>query len=217
MLITRLLKEAKESSHLAAALEVKLRTSRDVCINIKEIVNHFTLNLLGLALLSVDYKSLTQSDSDFYQKFMDPIQKKPFSVKWQIFRKVYRRPINNDFNDMINLLIPRLISIIERRQKLNLKPEDFLSILLNESEGYSSQPTKDVAKQVIQLFTSSYQTSVSIVNCALYELAKNKQKQNLLSQEIIKVMKCTNYQLSPDVFEELIYLKLVIKGKIRMQ
>uniref|UniRef100_A0A1A9ZDS2 Cytochrome P450 n=1 Tax=Glossina pallidipes TaxID=7398 RepID=A0A1A9ZDS2_GLOPL len=216
MLTTRLLKEAKESSHLAAALEVKLRTSRNVCVNIKEIVNHFTLNLLGLALLSVDYKSLTQSDSDFDQKFMEHIQKKPFSVKWQIFRKVYRRPFNNDFNDMISSLIPRLISIIERRQNLNLKPEDFLSILLNESEGFSSRPTKDVAKQVIQLFTSSFQTSVSIVNCALYELAKNKQKQNLLSQEIIKVMKCTNYQLSPEVLEELIYLKLVIKETQRL-
>uniref|UniRef100_A0A1A9USN3 Cytochrome P450 n=1 Tax=Glossina austeni TaxID=7395 RepID=A0A1A9USN3_GLOAU len=216
MLTTRLLKAAKGSSHLAAALEVKLRTSRNVRVNIKEIVNHFTLNLLGLALLSVDYKSLTQSDSDFYHKFMEHIQKKPFSVKWEIFRKIYRRPFNNDFNDMINLLLPRLISIIERRQNLNLKPEDFLTILLNESEGFSSQPTENVAKQVIQLFISSFQTSVSIINCALYELAKNKQKQNLLSQEIIKVMKSTNYQLSPDIIEELIYLQLVIKETQRL-
>uniref|UniRef100_A0A1B0ANT5 Cytochrome P450 n=1 Tax=Glossina palpalis gambiensis TaxID=67801 RepID=A0A1B0ANT5_9MUSC len=217
ILTARLLQAAKGSSHLAGAIEVKLRASRNFCINIKEIVNHFTLDLLGLALLSVDYKSLTQSDSDFYQIFMEHIQKKPFSVKWQIFRNVYRRPFTNDFNDIINLLIPRLISIIERRQNLSLKPEDFLSILLNERNGgFSSRPTKDIAKQVIHLLTSSFQASVSIINCALYELAKNKQKQILLSQEIRKVMRCNNYQLSPDVLEELIYLKLVIKETQRL-
>uniref|UniRef100_A0A1A9W2W4 Cytochrome P450 n=1 Tax=Glossina brevipalpis TaxID=37001 RepID=A0A1A9W2W4_9MUSC len=216
-LMVYLLKQVNRRSQLLTALEMELKTSRSVCVNVKEMSNCFTLNVLSSALLSVDYKALTRSETDFYLKFMERIEKKPFSVKWQIFQKVYKFG-NSDsyFNDMINFLLPRLVKIIERRKNLNLKTEDFLHILLNECEEYSTLSAKDVAKEIIHLLTSSFKISVWIINCALYELAKNTQKQLLLSQEIIKLMKHNNNQLNQKVLDELIYLKLVIKETQRL-
>lgn len=82
--------------------------------------------------------------------------------------------------------------------------------LMEEEEGLN---LAQVAAQAFVFFLAGYETSAQTMAFALYELAKNDDIQQKAREEVVKVLKENNGNLTYYGLAEMKYLQQIIDGK----
>ncbi|XP_035774131.1 cytochrome P450 6a22-like [Anopheles albimanus] len=101
------------------------------------------------------------------------------------------------------------------RESYRTVKRDFLQILLEMKERGLLDMTQ-VAAQCYQLFIAGFETSATLLNFALYELARDASVQKRLRSAIQRALDETDGQLNYDMVMSLDYLDQIIKETLRM-
>lgn len=196
----------------------------DQPIDIKEVLGNFTTDVIGSCAFGLECSSFDGEESDFRKhgkKFFN-FSLKPRAVDLfggafpNLTRKLGLDTMSQDFIDFIMGIVKENIDF---REKNNFKRNDFFQLLMelkrqSEEEG-SEQPftVNEFAAQVFVFFLAGFETSSTTMTFALYELAKHRDIQRRVREEINATIEKHGGKLTYDATQDMKLLKCVIDGK----
>lgn len=104
---------------------------------------------------------------------------------------------------------------IRLRDERGITRPDVIQLLM-ENRGKQELSIEDMTSQVFSFYLGGFETGVTALSFATYEIAMNPHIQAQLQQEIDQVLKDTNNQPSYEAINEMTYLSAVINESLRM-
>lgn len=133
---------------------------------------------------------------------------------------ICKKSLQNYFLDIIQYTVDnREKNNIERNDMMNLliKLKNNRSIEENGNFGKKKNSTSitfdELAAQAFIFFLGGYETSSSTMSFAAFEMAKNKNIQDKVRQEIIQILDKYEGKVTYEGLSEMTYLENVIQGK----
>ncbi|GFQ86911.1 probable cytochrome P450 301a1, mitochondrial [Trichonephila clavata] len=136
----------------------------------------------------------------FWRYFTTPMWKK-FTKASDIYAKIAFKYINKSLEDI----------------KLKEDSEDLKLTLLQAMLAKKDLSVKDAMVFVADMLMAGIETTSHTVGFLLYHLAKNPEKQELLYQEINRLLPSKDMKLTPTIYDELRYLKACVKESMRLK
>ncbi|KAI8385815.1 cytochrome P450 [Blakeslea trispora] len=191
----------------------------------------FTLDALGLAAFDFDFKALLD-DPEGWTSNYDLIMGDLFNPWVFVFNKIdfiiqtilpsRRRSLNAviKFNKMVGDMTEKRRQEILNGEKKDIpdSEKDLLTLLIEADLQEGNTATNDVLRENIALFfVAGHDTTANALSFCLYNLAKNKDIQDKLREEILTVMKDRDGDVIPTAedFKNMPYLNMVIKENLR--
>lgn len=136
----------------------------------------------------------------------------------ETLRKLKYSPLSADLRHFFYNMVE---STVKYREESKVVRKDFMNLLVElknkpNSENKETQgrlTLNDIAAQCFIFFIAGFETSASTINFASYELATNPDIQEKTREEINRVLKKYNNELTYDAVMEMEYLERVIQGK----
>lgn len=191
----------------------------------KHLLRHFKrlFYILGSTAFGLETSSLKNPKSKFRQ-YGDKVFKATVSVVLRntppmVIPHRYLRAINYSIlrTDVIDFFLNTTLSNIKYREQNNIKRKDFLNILLdlknNESDLNKKLTANGIAAECFLFFMAGYETSAATISFATYELAINSELQDKTREEINKVLRKYNNEITYEALMEMEHLERVIYGK----
>ncbi|CAH1168644.1 unnamed protein product [Phyllotreta striolata] len=206
----------------ANELEANLDTAaiRNEDIDIYETMGCYFTDIISSLVYGIDAKSFKDPNAairkvgrELFSKYTLPFKMTLFLVNaYPNLAKMLGVPsIQKEIEDFFVKLVP---DTMDYRKKNNIYREDLLQLLidLNNSGTIASN---DIIAETFNFFVAGYETSSTISTYLLYELAKHKDIQDKVRNEISRVLKNHNGEFSYDVIHELTYMNQVMKEASR--
>lgn len=188
-------------------------------IDIKEVLGHFTTDIIGSCAFGLECSSFAGEESDFRRHGKDffnaPVKAHLIDLFGTAFPKLAKKlGLEMMKTDSIDFFMNVVKNNIEFRERNNYKRNDFFQILMDIKEKSNEKPftVEEFAAQVFIFFLAGYETSSTAMTFALYELAKHPDIQSRVRDEIDAVLKRHDGKLTYDAVQDMKYLKCVIDG-----
>ncbi|GBC33375.1 cytochrome P450 [Rhizophagus irregularis DAOM 181602=DAOM 197198] len=213
-------------------------------INLTPYISKTTLDIIGSVGFSYEFNSLTSSNEIADSVFNAPLNTLRVAViliaNYIPFIKDILIGTNVEFKNACAVISRVSKKLVEEKYKEaengELKNKDLLSLLINTNKilpdeeimTYEELKNQAIKKIFIYLFTgrrdiimtflvTGHETTSATTCWALYLLAQHPHEQDLLREELVKVIPDkSNFNLSYDEINSLEYLNCVIKETLRM-
>ncbi|KAG2236257.1 cytochrome P450 [Thamnidium elegans] len=191
----------------------------------------FTLDVLGLAAFGFDFQSLkgdpegwTKTYNIFIVTLFNPwaaiFSKLDFLVKYFSAERRRVDRATDKFNDMIDALTNKRRQDIENGLKNGIpeNEKDLLTLMIEadmREDGNTS--TEELRHNIALFFLAGHDTTAHTLTFCLYNLAKNKDIQRKLREEILNVLGDEPVDVFPTLEElkQMNYINMVIKENLR--
>ncbi|RZB40992.1 cytochrome P450 6a17, partial [Asbolus verrucosus] len=199
---------------------VEEKCQRDEAIDIKDVLESFTMDIIRSCAFGLDLKLSEEDDSSFkiYSKKMLVV------TKWQFIKSEFV----SDFPRLANILrlkvLPKGVAdfflktvtdIIEFREKNSVVRNDFMQLMIklkNSKFVEESLTIEEIAAQSALFITASFETSSILMTFTMYELAKNQNIQNEIRDEISSVLGNYEGKITYSALGEMKYMNKVLDG-----
>ncbi|XP_060526103.1 cytochrome P450 6a2-like [Cylas formicarius] len=205
-------------------------------VDIKDVLARFTTDIIGNCAFGIECNSMKDPSSEF-RVYGKKVFDRNFwqNAKITMTRFVPKSVINAlgiyVTNQEVAQFFTRMItSTIEYREKNNIARRDFLDMLLQlknhgqlkNDDGVFEQTGVDgsltlnqIAAQCFVFFLAGFETSSTAMTFALYELSRNQVVQDKLRQEINRVLRKHDGEITYEAVQEMTYLENVIYESMR--
>ncbi|CAO3680910.1 unnamed protein product [Rhizopus stolonifer] len=200
-------------------------------ILISPTMKNFTLDLLGLSIFGFEFKAMTGDPENWTSTYklvnkglFDPLLNVMGSFSFLLaFFSEKRRQL-----DAVTKLNNKLTQLAEKKRKevqedfQSGKPEhekDLVTLMLEaEQRGEGITSDEQLRHNIAILFLAGHETTAHTLAFCLYNLAKNKNVQNKLRQEVINVLGDEPMDVEPTLeqLKGFKYMDLVIKENLRL-
>ncbi|CAD7086708.1 unnamed protein product [Hermetia illucens] len=199
--------------------------TNQLSLEMKEMCALYTTDVIASVAYGIQANSLKNPNGEFRsngRKIFGFTRWKSFNVNLIFFNPVVAKMIRSRFfsDENEKFLKSAIYSALDIREKTGITRNDLIDILLS----LKKSPIKDDPKlmgdilvaQAAVFFTAGYETASSTMSFSLYELCKDMECQNRLREEIRKVLKENNGQLTYDAVLNMEYLNMVIMEVLRL-
>ncbi|CAH1110011.1 unnamed protein product, partial [Psylliodes chrysocephalus] len=211
------------AGNLREELEIFSNDNRP--FDIRDYAGRFTIDIISSTAFGLETSSLKNPKSKFRQ-YGDKVFKATVSVVLRntppmVIPHRYLRAINYSIlrTDVIDFFLNTTLSNIKYREQNNIKRKDFLNILLdlknNESDLNKKLTANGIAAECFLFFMAGYETSAATISFATYELAINSELQDKTREEINKVLRKYNNEITYEALMEMEHLERVIYETLR--
>lgn len=198
-------------------------------IDIKNILGNFSTDIIGSCAFGLDCNSFKDPQSPFRQMGRKVFQRTPFqNLKFVISNSFpnFGRFLGVRLLDeeITNFFTKVVADTIDYREKNQVRRNDFLQMLIeikNDDDGGqagdgSSLTLDEIVAQSFVFFVAGFETSATTMSFVLYELARNPDIQQKVSDEINRVLNKHNGEVTYDSVNEMKYMSQVIDEALRM-
>ncbi|XP_072396935.1 probable cytochrome P450 6a14 isoform X1 [Diabrotica undecimpunctata] len=210
-------------------------------LDIRDLLARFTTDVIASVAFGLECNSLKNPNEEFRHKGrklfdLTPIERfkdtlmfmfiLPLKVINFFNLKIFPKDVNTFFLNVVQ-------KTIDYREKNKISRKDFMHLLLQlknrgkvaddqfifkqegEKDGTDFITFNELAAQCLLFFVAGFETSSTTMSFALLELARNKDIQNKLRDEIKRVLNKHNNELTYDAIMEMKYLEQVIYESLR--
>ena len=197
------------------------RESLDEALDVKEILGHFTTDVIGSCAFGLNCESFGDDESKFREYGRRVFE----SSKRRILRTIFCMTFPELALFLNVAIIPREISeffinvikqTVKHREETRVDREDFLKILMEMREGDGGGgeglSVEEMAAQAFVFFLAGFETSSTTMAFCLFELACHEEIQEKLREEIRCVTANSEGIPSYETMNEMKLLEQVIYG-----
>lgn len=198
-------------------------------LEIKELLCHFTIDIIGSAALGIDCNSMKNPEGELRQtaKLIFGPSRATTAKLFLLsqFPDLGRKLKIKLIDERVTTFLMKLVAgIVENRERNPVKRHDFMDLLLQlkntgrlegESSDLGTMTMNELAAQVFIFFFAGFETSSSTMTFFLYEMAKNPDVQAKVRQEIEQTLAKNGGEMTYDVAMELHYLDQAIQETLR--
>ncbi|XP_058130754.1 probable cytochrome P450 6a14 [Anopheles coustani] len=201
----------------------------------KGILARFTTDVIGTCAFGIECNTLRDAESDFLKYGNRIFQHKLSAMVKILFAMLFRGwakklGVKATEDDVEAFFMNLVRETVEYREKHNVQRNDFLNLLIHIKnkgslvehgegdalgKGEVGMTQDELAAQVFIFFVAGFETSSTVMNFCLYELAMNPDIQERLRDEINIAMEKAGGTLSYDVAMSIPYLDQVINETLR--
>ncbi|XP_051167209.1 uncharacterized protein LOC127285302 [Leptopilina boulardi] len=199
-------------------------------INIKDLAGKFTTDLIGQATYGLKLNSLKDPNAEFRKFGKAMFGTYNFQRAIELATVWLAPDYTNLFGfrffleSAANFFRTAFQDILDERKKSKLNRNDFIDLMIqlrdNENNNSNSNGFKfegdNLLAQALTIFAAGYDTSSSTMSFALFELAKNREMQSKLREEINGAIKKNNGQITYEMTTDLEYLDMIVSETLRM-
>lgn len=208
--------------HVGESLVSYVRDRKSETMEMKDLCSRFTIDVVANCAFGLEGQSFTNPDADF--KKMGEKIFQPSVLTGLKFLFIFIAPAFSKFlkikfisDDVSNYFRQIIDSTLSYRNKNNVVREDFLKAMLELKQKYPSEFTnEDVTAHALGFFIDGFETSSITMAFILYLLAKNKDEQTKLRQEINMTLKQNNGELTYEIVQNMPYLDCVFQESFRV-
>ncbi|EFA02825.1 cytochrome P450 6a2 [Tribolium castaneum] len=212
--------------------------SKKKAVNIKNILERFTTDIIGSVGFGIECNSLKDPDSLFpkYGKKVFDLtpaeqlkQSLLFFLPNPVLKAMKFRITNKDVEDFFMKTVRETVLY---REKNNIYRKDFMHLLLQlknrgtvtddekiiDHSNQKQEPAltmNELTAQAFVFFLAGFETSSTTMTFALYELATNPDIQEKLRNEICTVLEKHNNELTYNAIAEMTYMDQVLHETLR--
>ncbi|CAH1401480.1 unnamed protein product [Nezara viridula] len=196
-------------------------------LEMREVTARFTTDVIGTVAFGLQFESMS-GDSVFRQmgkRALQPTVAGALAKAMRCFTpKLFDLLKMRTFPEEINSFFTNVVSeTMKQRTEANYGRNDFLQLMMQLRDASGADIAKNdielndqvIAAQAFVFFLAGFETSSTTLSYCLYELAKNRQCQEAVFNEIQEVMK-KHGELSYEAVSDMIYLEQVLLETMRM-
>lgn len=203
-------------------------------VEVNEIFAQFTTNVIASVAFGIEVDCLKDPQNEFRtfgRRIFDPLIRNTNRLAMSYLSPFLTKLIGVRFTDkdVTDFMIATIRETLEYREKNNIFRKDFLQLLIqlrntgkvqddgdwatktNESEKLLS--IEEIAAQAYLFFIAGYESSSTTMSFCMYELAKNRDVQRKLCQEIDNVLQQHNGEITYESLSQMHYLDCCIDGE----
>uniref|UniRef100_A0A1Y1LIW7 Cytochrome P450 n=2 Tax=Photinus pyralis TaxID=7054 RepID=A0A1Y1LIW7_PHOPY len=191
-------------------------------IDIKEVLECFTMDVIGSCAFGIDCNSFTDPSSEFcrYSKriFSPTRLENVIGLFVYVFPSVAKtlhlKGIPKDITEFFFNIVTRSV---QYRRETGLVRKDFLQILMELADEQTNDPISfnELVAQVFVFFIAGFETSSTTMAFCLLELCVDPSMQDKLRDEVNSVLRRHNSALTYQNLKELKYMNAVIDETLR--
>ncbi|CRL03688.1 CLUMA_CG016217, isoform A [Clunio marinus] len=208
----------------------------------RDLMARFNINIISSVAFGIDNDCINEPKHFFRQmsaKIFDPnlmngLRALITLLAPTLFHKLNMRILDRDVEDFIFSVVKQTV---EYREQKNFSRNDFMQLLIqlknqgyvsvdkgekdseemkNHSDTKSKLTLNEIIAQAFVFFVAGFETSSSTLLYCLFELARHKEIQQKVQQEVDKVFKTSGPDgVTYDMLSELKYLECVIDETLR--
>lgn len=194
-------------------------------IDIREVLASFTTDVIFCVAFGVDSNSFDGTHTEFRQQgknvFKFDLKIIPKFIMITTFPELSRKlgiaagkeETKNFFGEVVK-------NTIEYRRKNNVRRPDFLQLLIdmNENSKDNEKPFSldEIVANTILFFIAGFDTSSSVMNFSLYQLARNPEIQEKTREEIKNVLQKHGGEITYEAIQDMTYLMQVMDETMRL-
>lgn len=194
--------------------------SIDKPLDIKEVLACFTTDVIGSVAFGLECNSFKEDNAPFRKYGRKIFEQFNLNLKTTF---LYMLPnvakmlnMKQTQDDVEEFFIKAVRDTVYYRETSNFKRNDFMQLMVNlrKTEEGKSMTIEELAAQCFVFFIAGFETSSTTMTFALYELAKNRDIQSKVREEIRTVLKAHDGQLTYEAAADMKYLGQVVDGKL---
>ncbi|KAL7026326.1 hypothetical protein ACKWTF_013859 [Chironomus riparius] len=200
---------------LVRILEDQLQYTHE--LEMRSWLQRFTIDTIGNVAFGIEPNALEHENSElaFYGKKMSNITflgivRFMIGSEWPSLAKKLK--IGFTPKDVNDYFLKIFVETLERREKSNIKRNDFVSLLLGLKDDYTNE---ELAAEAFIIFFGGFETSSSLMTFLLYELALNPDIQDRLREEIMTGIEENDGILPYDILFGFKYLDMIVNEGLR--
>ncbi|XP_073823361.1 probable cytochrome P450 6a14 [Musca autumnalis] len=214
------------SKSYVASLQAALKAKPDHIMEMYDWNGRFTTDVIGSVIFGIECNSIRDPNAEFRKIGQKAFGADKPNIKWSLVKNMYMKYLKyvgvRRFDPIFERFFLRIVNdTVLERERRNIHRNDFIDILIElknqkDENGNPVLSLELVAAQLFVFFVAGFETSSSNMSFGLYELAKNPDKQDILRQEVMDVLKKHNNQLTYEAMMEMSYLDQVISETLRL-
>lgn len=198
-------------------IEEHVRTGEP--IDIKEMSARFTTDVIGTCAFGIDCNSFKNPDSDF-RYYGNRLINLTLQFKMQLpFTAAFPKlgawlKMVNFPHDIANFYTKITTDTVEYRENNQIKRNDLLQLML-EMKQKAEIGMQEIVSQAFLFFIAGFETSSSTMTHLMLELCINTDLQEKARQEVQKVLKQHNNEMTYECVNDMKYLEQCINETLR--
>ncbi|XP_049285216.1 probable cytochrome P450 6a14 [Anopheles funestus] len=219
---------------VAAELRKHMLTNIDRDMEMKDVLARFTTDVIGTCAFGIECNTLDNPDSEFLKYGKRVFEHRLFAVVKMTFAMLFRNTatklgIKVTDADLERFFLNLVHETVDYRERNDVQRNDFLNLLLEiknkgsfveQEEGHTApnalgMTMNELAAQVFIFFVAGFETSSTVMNFCLYELAKNPDIQERLRDELNRAIETNDGELTYEVVMGQEYLGQVVNETLR--
>ncbi|XP_019875569.2 probable cytochrome P450 6a23 [Aethina tumida] len=206
-------------------------------MDIKEMLQRFTIDIIVSCAFGLECDTMKNPDNDFASKGRNILKPESigilrilsfFALPHSLLHKLNVRLTDRETESFFMNVVKKNV---EYREKNNVYRKDFMHLLLQlknrgkvaDDEHLTSDGTvaegaitfNELAAQAFVFFVAGYETSSTTMTFALYEIARDKELQNKMRQEIREVLKKNDGKLTYEAVKDMELMSRVVEETLR--
>uniref|UniRef100_A0A8W7PTI3 Cytochrome P450 n=1 Tax=Anopheles coluzzii TaxID=1518534 RepID=A0A8W7PTI3_ANOCL len=220
---------------VATELHRHLLEQIDRELEMKAVLARFTTDVIGTCAFGIECNTLRNPDSDFLKYGRRVFEHRMLAMVKMTFAMLFRAQavklgVKVTDDDLEAFFMNLVHDTVEHRERNGVQRNDFLNLLLQiknkgcleeqEQEGSASadrtgMTMNELAAQVFIFFVAGFETSSTVMNFCLYELAKNPHIQERLRDELNRSIDANGGEPTYDMVMGHEYLGQVVNETLR--
>lgn len=204
-------------------------------IEVRELAAQYATNVIASVAFGIEINCIDDPDTPF-RKF----GRKVFDMNWKnglrflivfifpAFLKFFKiRTIDQDVEDFMMSVVRQTLKyreeskvvrkdffqlLVQLRNTGNVQLDDQWETVISNEEGGKALSFNEVAAQAYVFWVAGFETSSTTISFCLFEIAKNPDVQDKVHEEIDRVLRQNNGEITYDSVNEMKYLELCIDG-----
>lgn len=215
---------------------LKYPAEKGKTLEMKDLLARFTTDIISSCAFGIQTNSLENPKGEFREygkKIFSPgtkiILTRIISSNFPFLRKFF--PMRRRPKEVTDFFMNTVKETMDYREKNNVKRNDFMDLIIQlknkgsiegvddeNSNGVGDEDKKftieEAAAQFFVFFAAGFETSSTLMQFALYELALNPEIQKKLQKDIDTVLAKYNNKVTYEAVQEMEYLDAVVNGKM---
>ncbi|XP_053660254.1 probable cytochrome P450 6a14 [Anopheles marshallii] len=219
---------------VAEELHKHMLANIDREIEMKDVLARFTTDVIGTCAFGIECNTLDNPDSEFLKYGKRVFEHRLVAMLKMTFAMLFKGTatklgVKVTDDDLEQFFLNLVHETVEYRERNDVQRNDFLNLLLQiknkgclaEQDGGHTGPSgvgmtmNELAAQVFIFFVAGFETSSTVMNFCLYELAKNPDVQERLREEINRAIETNDGKLTYEVVMDQEYLGQVVNETLR--
>ncbi|XP_051167080.1 cytochrome P450 6k1-like [Leptopilina boulardi] len=195
-------------------------------IDVKDVSGKFMTDLIGFILFGLKCNSLKDPEAELRKFGKEMFGTYSFKRAIEIsiiflapqFADLFRCKFI--FGNAINSFKKIFQEVLDQRKNLKIKGNDFLDVIIQLRDNKISPngfelEGDNLLSQAVVFFAAGYEPSSSVMGFCLFELAKHREIQNKLRNQINNAIVKNNGKITYEMLTEMQYLDMILSETLR--